>query len=75
MDAALALRYVVDPAAVASLVRVLEHGTLVEEYAIAGLGRIGNPSPPSGWVEDFTSKLLDMPSTPLSRSAVESETG
>jgi len=43
MDAANALSYIRDPVAVASLARVLQKGSLVEQYAIDGLGRIGNP--------------------------------
>jgi hypothetical protein len=43
MDAANALSHIQDPVAVDSLVRVLQHGLLVEHYAVAGLERIGNP--------------------------------
>jgi hypothetical protein len=42
MAAANTLSYIRDPAAVASLVRVLQYGSLVETYAVTGLGRIGN---------------------------------
>jgi len=43
MEAASALSYIQDPLAVASLVRVLQNGSLVEHYAVDGLGRIGGP--------------------------------
>jgi hypothetical protein len=43
MDAANALSYTVDPLAVPSLRRVLQQGSLVEHYAVTGLGRIGSP--------------------------------
>jgi hypothetical protein len=43
MDAASALSYIRDPLAIDSLIRVLQHGSLVEHYAVDGLGRIGNP--------------------------------
>jgi hypothetical protein len=43
MDAANALSYIRDPLAVESLVRVLQEGSLVEHYAVDGLGRIGSP--------------------------------
>jgi hypothetical protein len=43
MDAANALSYTVDPLAVPSLRWVLQQGSLVEHYAVAGLGRIGSP--------------------------------
>lgn len=43
MDAAKALSYIRDPQAVGNLARVLQQGSLVEEYAIAGLARIGTP--------------------------------
>lgn len=43
MDAANALSHIQDPVAVDSLVRVLQHGLLVEHYAVAGLERIGSP--------------------------------
>jgi HEAT repeat protein len=42
MEAANALSYLLDPAAVASLVRVLEQGGAVASQAVDGLGRIGN---------------------------------
>jgi hypothetical protein len=43
MDAASALSYIRDPLAIDSLIRVLQHGSLVEHYAVDGLGRIGSP--------------------------------
>jgi hypothetical protein len=43
MEAANALSYIRDPLAVDSLARVLRQGSLVEHYAVDGLGRIGNP--------------------------------
>jgi hypothetical protein len=43
MEAAEALSYIRDPAAVAGLARVLQHGSFVEQYAVDGLGRIGGP--------------------------------
>ncbi|MGH6848485.1 MAG: HEAT repeat domain-containing protein [Methylocella sp.] len=42
--AANALSYIRDPLAVPSLVRVLQHGSMVENYAVDGLGRIGSPA-------------------------------
>ena len=42
MEAASALSYIRDPLAIGSLVRVLRQGSLVEHYAVEGLGRIGN---------------------------------
>jgi len=42
MEAAKALSYIVDPAAVSKLRRVLEQGSLVEHYAVDGLVRIGS---------------------------------
>ena len=42
MDAASALSYIRDPLAVDSLVRLLQPRSLVENYAVDGLGRIGN---------------------------------
>jgi hypothetical protein len=43
MDAANALSYVRDSVAVDSLVRILQQGSLVEHYAVDGLGRIATP--------------------------------
>jgi len=43
MEAANALSYIRDPLAVDSLARVLQQGSLVEQYAVDGLGRIGSP--------------------------------
>jgi hypothetical protein len=43
MEAAHALSYILDPAAVPSLVRVLEQGGSVAPQAVDGLARIGNP--------------------------------
>ena len=43
MQAANALSYIQDPVAVPSLARVLQQGSLVEQYAVDGLGRIGTP--------------------------------
>jgi PBS lyase HEAT-like repeat len=43
MEAAKTLSYIVDPAAVDSLVRVLQQGAMVAHYAVPGLARIGNP--------------------------------
>jgi hypothetical protein len=43
MQAGNVLRYIRDPLAVNSLIRVLQQGSLVEEYAVDGLGRIGTP--------------------------------
>ena len=42
MNAANALSFIRDPLAVDDLIRVLQEGSLVEHYAVAGLGRIGN---------------------------------
>jgi hypothetical protein len=42
-EAANALSYMVNPAAIPALARVLRDGSLVEEYAVMGLGRIGTP--------------------------------
>ena len=42
-EAANALSYMVNPAAIPALARVLRDGSLVEEYAVLGLGRIGTP--------------------------------
>jgi hypothetical protein len=44
MEAAQTLSYVRDPVAVPQLARVLNQGTFVEQYAVEGLGRIGNSS-------------------------------
>jgi hypothetical protein len=41
MEAANALSYIRDSVAVESLSRVLQHGALVENYAVDGLERIG----------------------------------
>jgi len=42
-QAANALSYMTHPAALPALARVLRHGSLVEDYAVVGLGRIGTP--------------------------------
>jgi HEAT repeats len=42
MKAAAVLSYIRDPVAVESLVRVLQQGSWVEQYAVEGLGRIGS---------------------------------
>jgi hypothetical protein len=42
MDAAQTLSYIDDSLAVPQLTRVLSQGTFVEQYAVEGLGRIGN---------------------------------
>ena len=44
MEAAKTLSYVSDPVAIPQLARVLNQGTFVEQYAIEGLGRIGDSS-------------------------------
>jgi PBS lyase HEAT-like repeat len=43
VDAAKALSFIRDPEAISSLVRVLEHGKMVEFYAVDGLARVGTP--------------------------------
>jgi hypothetical protein len=43
MEAAETLSYVNDPVAVPHLIRVLNQGTFVEQYAVEGLGRIASP--------------------------------
>ncbi len=44
MAAAQTLSFINDPIAVPQLIRVLNQGTFVEQYAVEGLGRIGNPA-------------------------------
>jgi hypothetical protein len=44
MQAANTLSFIDDPAAIDSLLRVLQRGALVEDYAVRGLGRIGSPA-------------------------------